>query len=263
MNSLKTHFLENLLTRLMQPGVIGLALAGSFSRGAQDQFSDVDVDVFVESLPDETYSLCILDGKLVSLKYILAADEYDSLTKPEKAIWAVPGLKQLLILRDETGQIAKLKQAAADFNWADLQNAAHEYAVTELMGCAEESQKVISGLLREDESKVLYAAWGIFKSLSHAAAVQAGLMIESENRIFDLMQTHFRKNPAWIRALRLSFGMDVGDAHVPAYQTRGRAALDLYEQTALLFEDVITDEHREVIENTLKLISKFKRGEYA
>jgi len=263
MNPLDDPFIQNLAARLNQPGVIGLALTGSYSRGMQDAHSDVDVDIFVETLPVDSYTLRIIDGRLVSLKYILLRDEYDSLTKPEKAVWAVPGLKQLLILADETGQIAKLKQTAFDFNWQKLQPAANQYAVDELMGCSEEAQKIIGGLLHEDESKVMYAAWGMFKNLSYAAAVQAGLMIESENRIFDLMQAHFKENPAWIRAFRLSFGMDAGDANVPAYQTRGHAALDLYQQSALLFADLITDEHREVIENTLKLISTFRGDAHA
>ncbi len=258
MNFLEDPFFKTLSARLNQPGVVGLALTGSYSRGAQDAHSDVDVDIFVETLPADSYTLRIIDGRLVSLKYILLRDEYTSLTKPEKAVWAVPGLKQMHILTDETGQIAKLKQMAFDFNWQKLQPAANQYAVAELMGCSEEAQKIIGGLLREDESKVLYAAWGMFKTLSFAAAVQAGLMIESENRIFDLMQAHFKENPAWVRAFRLSFGMDVGNAGTPAYQTRGHAALDLYQQSALLFADLITDEHRAVIENTLKLISSFK-----
>ena len=263
MNFLEDPFFKNLLARLNQPGVVGLALTGSYTRGAQDAHSDVDVDIFVETLPADSYTLRIIDGRLVSLKYILLRDEYTSLTKPEKAVWAVPGLKQMHILADETGQIAKLKQTAFDFNWQKLQPAANEYAVAELMGCSEEAQKIIGGLLREDESKVLYAAWGMFKNLSYAAAVQAGLMIESENRIFDLMQAHFKENPAWIRAFRLSFGMDMGNAGTPAYQTRGHAALDLYQQSALLFADLITDQYREVIDNTLKLISSFRGDAHA
>jgi predicted nucleotidyltransferase len=260
MNFVEDLFIQNLPARLNQPGVVGLAIAGSYSRGAQNQHSDVDVDIFMESLPDETYTLRLMDGKLVSLKYLLVRDEYASLTKPEKAIWAVPGLRQMQILLDETGELAKLKQAAFDFNWVELQTAANEFAVDNLMGCAEEAQKIIGGLLQENESKVLYASWGMFKGLSFAAAVQAGLMIESENRIFAIMQDHFENDHAWTRAFRLSFGMDVGDMSVPVYQTRGEAALDLYEQTALLFEKIINDKHREVIENALQVISSYKQG---
>ena len=259
MNLLEDPMIQTLLARLKQPGVIGLAITGSYSREDHTKHSDVDMDIFVDELPADTYTLQILNGKLISLKYIRPADEFDSLTKPERAIWAVPGLRQMQILLDETGQIAKLKQAAHDFNWSKLQQAANKYAVESLMGCAEETQKIISGLMQENESKVLYAAWGMFKGLSFAAAVQAGLMIESENRIFSMMQEHFKNNPAWVRAFRLSFGMDV-EANTLAWKTRGNASLDLYEQTYLLFKDLINNKHREVIENTLQLISSYKQS---
>lgn len=253
-------FLETLIARLNKPGVIGLAITGSYSRGVQDEYSDVDLDIFVETLPEDTYTLRLFDGKLVSLKYIRLADEFASLTKPERAIWSVQGLRQMRILLDESGAIARLKQAAIDFKWDALQPAADLYAVKELMSCAEEAQKLMGGLLKENESKVLYASWGMFKNLSFAAAVQAGLMIDTENRIFEMMEMHFSKDhPGWVRAFRLSFGMDV-EPGSPAYQTRGLGALDLYEQTALLFKDLRSDDHREVIENTLQLITSFKQS---
>ena len=260
MSLLEDSIIKTLLARLNQPGVIGLAVTGSYSRNDHTQHSDVDMDIFVDDLPADTYTLQILNGKLIGLKYIRPADEFDALTKPERAIWAVPGLRQMQILVDETGQLAKLKQAAQDFNWANLQKAANEYAVESLMGCAEEARKIISGLMQEDEAKVLYAAWGMFKGLSLAAAVQAGLLIESENKMFTIIQEHFKLNPAWVRAFRLPFGMDV-KSNAPAYYTRGRASLDLYEQTCLLFENLITDKHREVIENTLQLISSHKQND--
>jgi predicted nucleotidyltransferase len=260
MNLPEDPFIRSLIARLIQPGVIGVAVAGSYSRGEQNQYSDVDVDIFVDALPEkDMYTLHIFDGKLVSLKYVRVQDEFSSLKKPEKAIWAVHGLKQMQILLDETGQLAKLKQAAYDFDWAELQDAANKFAVESLAGCSEEAHKIIDGLLHENESKVLYAAWGMFKNLSFAAAVQAGLMIESENKIFSMMQDHFNNNHAWVRAFRLSFGMDV-NPELSAYQTRGRAALDLYEQTALLFENIVSDKHRELIENTLQLISSYKQS---
>lgn len=261
MNFPEDPLLQNLIARLIQPGVIGLALAGSYSRGTQNHYSDLDMDIFIDSLPDEDYTLQLLNGKLVSLKYILLRDEYTSLTKPEKAVWAVPGLRQLKILLDETGQLAQLKQAALDFKWGSLQNSANEFALEHLMGCAEEAHKIISGLLQKNESKVLYASLGIFNNLSFAVAVQAGLMIESENNFFTIMQNHFGNKHPWTHALRLSFGMDTGDPALPAYQTRGNAALDLYEQTALLFKPIIDDRHREVIEHTLQLILFYKQGD--
>ena len=262
MRSPEDPFLQTLVARLIQPGVVGITLTGSHARGTQTPHSDLDIDIFTETLPDEDYTLQILNGKLVSLKYILLSEEYASLTKPEKAIWAVPGLRQMKILFDTTGQTEKLQQAALNFKWEPLQKSANEYAVANLMGCAEEAHKIISGLAQKNESRVLYASWGIFKGLSFAAAVQAGLMIESENNFFALLQDHFGKDHLWARAFRLSFGMDVENAAIPAYQTRGRAALDLYLQTALLFKAIINDKHRKVIEHTLQLISFHQQASY-
>jgi hypothetical protein len=105
----------------------------------------------------------------------------------------------------------------------------------------------------------LYASWGMFKELSFSVLVQAGLLIDSENRAFDIIQNHLGADHPWTRTFRLSFGMDTGDPNIPPYHTRGKAALELYVQTAVLFKEIIPDRHREVIDHTLQLIeSTFK-----
>ena len=262
MNLLENTFFQLLITRFKKEGAIGLSVTGSYSRGAQDAHSDVDLDIFVHELPGDSYTLRIIDGRLVSLKYVRLADELDSLTKPQHAVWAVPGLRNMQILFDESGELAKLKQTALNFKWESLQEAANKYAVEQLSGCSEEAHKIMGGLIKDSESKVLYASWGMFKNLSFAALVQAGLLIETENRVFTIIEEHFGKShPAWARTFRLSFGMDV-NADQPAYKTRGIASIDLYEQTAVLFKDIIHNDHREVIENTLQLISTFKQNDH-
>lgn len=260
MTQLNDTFLQNIIARFNRPGVLGISIAGSYTRGMQDEYSDVDLDIFVDELPEDDYTLQILDEKLVSVKYVRLADELSALKRPERAVWAVPGLSNMHILMDRSGKLTELKQAAKDFNWADLQPSADEYAIDELSGCAEEAHKIMSGLKSDNESKVLYASWGMFKNLSFAALVQAGLMIQSENRAFAILEEYFGKShPAWTRAFRLSFGMDIEDG-VPTYKTRGMASLDLYEETTKLFKDIINDKHREVIENTLQLIAAFKNS---
>jgi hypothetical protein len=254
MNPENDPFLSSLIAQLDPPGDVGIAITGSYARGQNNEYSDLDLDIFVIQLPVETYSFRLFNGRLVSPKYILLADEYASMTRPEKAVWAVPGLRQMQIVQDASGEIAKLKQVAIDFVWSDLQKAADEYAVDTLMKCAEEAHKIISGLKQKHESKVLYASWGMFKELSFCVLIQAGLMIDSENRAFDIIQNHLGADHPWTHAFRLSFGMDTGDVNVPPYQTRGKAALELYVQTAVLFEKIIDGHHREVIDHTLQLI---------
>jgi len=256
MNLQNDHIIQSLVARFNRPGVFGMAIAGSYSRGQQDVYSDVDLDIFVDKLPDDSYTLQIFDGKLISLKYVKVQDEYDSLKNPRNAIWAAAGLSKLQIVLDEKGEIAKLKQAAIDFSWNDLQDAADKFAIEELMGCAEEAHKIMSGLLQKRESKVIYAAWGLFKNLAEAVAVQAGLMIETENRYLEIIMEHVGLNHPWTRAFRLSFGFDTKPDE-PAWKTRGESTLELYQQTALLFKHLSWGKHQEVIENTLQLIEEF------
>lgn len=259
MNPGNDPFLSNLIAQLDPPGDVGIAIAGSYARGENNKYSDLDLDIFVSHLPAETYSLRLFNGRLVSLKYILPADEYASMTKPQTAVWAVPGLRQMQIVQDASGEMAKLKQAAYDFNWPDLQKAADEYAADTLMKCAEEAHKIIGGLEKDHESKVLYACWGMFKELSFCVLIQAGLMIDSENRAFDIIQDHLGMDHPWTQAFRLSFGMDAGNPNIPPYQTRAKAALELYVQTAILFEKIVDGRHREVIDHTLQLIESHQK----
>ncbi len=160
-----------------------------------------------------------------------------------------------------SGRLAELKQAAQNFNWQNLQTAADEYAVEQLMGCAEEVHKIVDGLLNDNESKVLYAVWGLFNGLANAVAVQRGMMMESENRYFEVIQENMGQTHEWTRAFRLALGADIGDVKIPAYKTRGQAALALYKHTAQLFQNIITDKHRDVIENTLQLVNRYEESQ--
>lgn len=245
-----------------QPGVIGISLVGSYARGQNTPHSDVDMDIFVETLPpDSAYTLRYMDGHLVSLKYLTLETEYESLTKPETAIWAVPGITQMAILVDDSGRLAELKQTAQNFNWQNLQSAADEYGVEELMGCAEEVHKIIGGLAKDEESKVLYAALGVFKGLTNAVAVQRGMMMESENRYFDIIQENIGHAHEWTWAVRFAIGADIGDIHTAAYKSRGQAALALYKHTAQLFKNISIEKHRDVIENTLQLVYRYEESQ--
>lgn len=257
MKSPNDPFIESLLPRLDRPGVTGIALTGSYARGENGQFSDVDVNIFVNVLPPESYTLRYWDGHLVSLKYELIENERLALARPECAIWAVPGLRRMKILLDPSGELAALRQSALDFDWRTLQPAANEYAVEELMGCAEEAHKILGGLAREHESTVLYAVAGLLEGLGNAVAVQRGLLIDSENRYYQIIQESLGPRHEWTRAFRLALGADLGPVDVPAYKTRGHAALRLYKHTANLFEDLITNYHRQVIEATLDAIQTF------
>jgi len=254
--TLSDPFIQSVLEKIDSPDVIGVGIVGSYARGQESKYSDVDFDIYVSKLPENEYDRYTLhhwDKKLVSLKYALLDDELEALTDPRRAIWAVPGLQGMKIILDKDGSLAELQKMAQKFDWSLLQPEADEFAAEEVMGCAEEAHKILSGLSRGHESTVLYATWGLVKCMLEAVAVQRGILIVSENRYFELIQDAVGRDTKWVSAFRTAWGLDSTSSQ---YQSRGTAALKLYRLTAAMFDGLIPEKHREVVKHTLKLIKE-------
>jgi predicted nucleotidyltransferase len=251
---LPDSLIQSLITRLDNPDVVGITYAGSYARGQAGPYSDVDLQIYVHTLPETHYNLQYWDGRLVSLSFNTVEAEGANLLHPEHALWAVPGLRQAVILLDKDGSIARLKQSAIEFEWAALQALADQYALEELMGFAEEIHKILNGLLLKHESTVFYANWGLVRGLGRAVAVQRGLLMETENRFFEIIQDSVGPDSTWTQAFRLAMGAEIRISTLP-YISRGIGALKLYRETAALFKLIITEQHRPVIEMTLEAIN--------
>ena len=254
--TLSDPFIKSALEKIDSPDVIGVGIVGSYARGQESKYSDVDFDIFVSKLPENDYDRYTLrhwDGKLVSLKYTLFDDELAALTNPRRAIWAVPGLSGMKILLDKDGSLGELQTMAQKFDFSLLQRDADEFAAEEVMGCAEEVHKILNGLTRSHESTVLYATWGLVKCMLEAVAVQRGIIIVSENRYFDLIQEAVGRDTKWVSAFRTAWGLDSTSSQ---YQSRGTAALKLYRLTAAMFDGLIPEKHRQVVDTTLRLIKE-------
>jgi predicted nucleotidyltransferase len=249
-------FIQSVLEKIDSPDVIAVGVVGSYARGQEGKYSDVDFDIFTGRLPEnlyDRYTLRYWQEKLISLKYTLLDDERAALTDPRRAIWAVPGLRGMKIILDKAGSLADLQRSAHEFDWAPLQRAANEFAAQEIMGNAEEVHKILSGLARAHESTVLYATWGLVKNMLEAVAVQRGIMIVSENRYFDLIQDSVGRDSPWTAAFRGAWGLDQASSQ---YQARGSAALKLYRLSAEMFNEFIPEKHRTVVSKTLQLIQE-------
>lgn len=254
--TLSEAFIRSALDQIDSPDVIGVGIVGSYARGQESKYSDVDFDIFVSKVPEnpyDRYTLRYWDGKLISLKYTLLDDERSALTNPRRAIWAVPGLRGMKIFLDKDGSMAALQKAALDFDWLPLQPMADEYAAEEIMGNAEEVHKILNGLTREHESTVLYASWGLVKNMLEAVAVQRGILIVSENRYFDLIQDSVGRDSEWTHAFRTAWGLEPNG---PGFPQRGAAALTLYRLSAEMFDGLIPEKHREVVNQTLQLVKE-------
>ena len=254
--TLSDSFIKSVLKKLDSPNLIGVGIVGSYARGQETKYSDVDFDIFVSKMPEndyDRYTLRYWDGKLVSLKYALLDDELAALTNPRRAIWAVPGLSGMKIVLDKDGSLTELQKMAQKYDFSLLQQLADEFAAEEIMGCAEEVHKILNGLNRGHESTVLYATWGLVANILEAVAVQRGVMIVSENRYFDLIQESVGRDTKWVSIFRMAWGLDSTSSQ---YQSRGAAALKLYRLTAAMFDGLLPEKHREVVDTTLRLIKE-------
>lgn len=247
--------LETLLVELDDDNTVAFGLTGSHARGDAVPHSDVDLWQFVQTMPDDPYARYTLrqhGDRLVSLSIRTLNDEADKLKQPGAAIKAVPGLRQMRVLRDKTGELAALVQAARDFEWAALQPAANEYASYELLGLAEEAHKIMNGLEQAEDTNMLYWLMGLLLGLTSAMAVYKGLMIESDNVYFRDVQRAVGDESAWTHDHRVVLGLLMASPGM-----RARAGLRLYRETAALLEPVILPGHAPVINATVARMVRF------
>lgn len=254
---LPESFLHDLVAEFENAQTIGLALLGSHARQDATRYSDVDIVRFNPTLPEQAadrYTLVHWGGQLISLSTTTVAQKQKDMQDPAKAIWTVPGLRQMRILTDRNGALEGLQQQALDFTWEPLQAAADEHASYTVMGFAEEVHKILSGLTKADESAILYGTWGLVAGLTEALLVQRGVLLTSENAYFRQAQEEVGRESDWAHYLRLAAGFELGDAELSPVEIRGIAGLHLYRETARLLHPVLDPAHLTVINFTLAAI---------
>jgi hypothetical protein len=259
MNSLPETFLQSLVAWLDDENTVGLALAGSFARGDSGPCSDVDLWHYLRQMSsdlEKSNRLLFRDGYLVSVTTTMLEKDYASLQNPERAIWAIPGLRQARILLDKDGSLAALMEMAEKATWEPLQAAADGYASCQLAGYAEEVHKIMGGLAQQDESRTLYAVWGLTRGLADTLLVQRGVLIPSENAYIALAQDTAGRTSAWARQFRLAIGLAPVPAEEPAFVGYGRAGLGLYRETFTLLKHVLAPEDAAVVERTLEIMAE-------
>ena len=252
-------FLLRLASQLDGADTLGVTMEGSLARGEGGRYSDVDLTRYVTHAPEnkaDAASLRFVEGILVSVKTQAIAEELATLRQPQKAIWAIPELRQARLLLDKDGVVAGLIEAARRADWRELQPAADEYASHELCSLAEEVHKVLDGLALGKPSKVIYATWGLSEGLARILLVQRGVLVPTENVFIDLAQSTAGQDSAWSRLFRRVVGLDAPAEGEEPYRGVGIAALRLYRETASLIRDILQAGDREVIDRTLDVVAE-------
>lgn len=247
--------LQALVVELENEHTVAIGLTGSHARGDAMRYSDLDIWHFVDAMPDAPYAGYTLrqhDDYLVSVTTSTLESQRAKLARADGALSAAPGLRQMRVLLDKTGQLAQLIQAAHDFRWETVQAQAQAAASHELLGLAEEAHKIMNGLAQAEDYLVLTGLYGLVLGLTHAVALHNGVLADTENVYFRQVQLATGAESDWTRQHRTALGLVMASPTM-----RAQAGLRLYRETAALLNSVILPEHEAVIESTLKRLARF------
>jgi hypothetical protein len=249
---LPKHFLQTLVTQLDGPGILGIILGGSHARGDAGPYSDVDIALFVKAdTQPPPKQLFYRDGYLVSIASKSIAGIREDLSRPNRAIFVVPGLRGARILLDKDGSVGNLFRDIDGFIWEPLQSAADRYASYTMMTLAEQVHKILSETPRGNELALAYATAKLLSGLTEAVAVQRGVLVKSDNTYYG--QVEAVAGPEWTKYHRIAAGVDAEVGGATPARSRALAAVRLYRETVELLRSSMESVHLAVAECAVEI----------
>jgi predicted nucleotidyltransferase len=249
---LPDHFLQTLVTELDGSDILGIILGGSHARGDAGPYSDVDVALLVkEDVQPPPKRFFYRDGYLVSIASKSIAGIREEMSRPNRAIFVVPGLRGARVLLDKDGSVGNLLRDIDAFVWELLQSAADRYASYTIMALAEQIHKILAETPRGNELALAYATAKLLSGLTEAVAAQRGVLVKSDNTYY--RQVEAVAGPEWAKHHRIVTGVDAevgGSTHAKA---RALAAVRLYRETVELLRPVMERAHLAVAERAVQI----------
>lgn len=246
---------ESLLTQIVDetvgPNTEAIALGGSYARGTATRFSDLDIAHFVLNLPPTPQKIhTFRSGMLVNVGQKSLARERAALALPERAIILVPAYRELRILYDPHGALARFIADVQSFHWEPLQSAANAFASTTLMLATEAPFKIASALEAANAAAVAYETAQIVLALADSVAVQRGVLVKTNSTYLRQVQDAMGRASDWTQLQRIAGGMVTLTDEPPTLEVRGLAAMLLFAATAEMLQDDLLPEHLRVIMDT-------------
>jgi hypothetical protein len=242
--------LTALVARFDGPSVVSIVLMGSHATGSAGPFSDVDLLRLVTGEKPPGDGSHWLDGRLVTVSSRTLGQLNEIFDDPREACTFIQGLRLGRALLDRDAAFAAVQRRAAEFVWDDaLQAKANEHAANELVGWIEEVHKALEGLRRGHTGRMLNGLFGLTWGLSNVVMVQRGVLLGSDNDIWDAVNQAVGMETRWVVLRRRAFGINGGDL-----QQQVRAGLALYGATVALMEAVLPEPQRSMIVATVERI---------
>lgn len=234
--------------------VAAVVLMGSYARRAAGPYSDVDLVRFLlddEVIPPGSGSH-LIDGRLVIVSNVTPTQAEAAFARPEVAVETIQGLRGGRALIDRAGFFRNLQQRAKAFQWGDeMQTRANHWASHQMVGWIEEMHKGLEGLSSGDPGRLLHARFACSWGLSRVLCVQRGILLSSDNALFEEILVNVGYHSEWARLCRAAYGAGSGPSTL---DDQVRAGLQLYSLTAAMLDDIILKKHRALISDTVSLI---------
>lgn len=245
-------FLQELTLDLDDDTVQAIVLHGSYVRGeAVAPYSDIDLVRILDEGQQEQKQYVYRKGLLLSISSRPLSVYRTRFARPEKAIFAIPGVREARILLDKEGGFHRLQEEAVAWTWEPLQEAAHMYASELLVVQTEIAHKAMRAIHLHDWLALADMTIDLFSAVTEAVAVDRGVLIQSGNTYFHQTQEAVGQQSDWAR-LHMRVATNVLSA-----KERGKDLLLLYWETCRLLKSTLAPEHRETIEHCLEFIKQF------
>ena len=251
--SLADEFLHDLVQELDHPDIVGITLGGSYARGTASQYSDVDVACFWrEGVKPPPKRFLYRQDKLISIKMTSVMEIREALKRPDSAMLAITGKRQLLL--DKDGSVAQLLSEIEAFRWEDLQEAANTQVSWWMMQKAEDVQKALREFEQENAPGLALVISNLVAVLTLVTALCHRTVITNDSTSYQQVQEAAGLDSGWTRAHRIATGLEAGPTGLAPLRARGVAVLHLYRETLVFAGPVMQAEHRAIAEQVLRVV---------
>lgn len=245
-----------LAQRFDGPGVSAIVLLGSYARGDQGPYSDVDlVRLYANPPAAANGATHLIDGRLVVVSDVGPAQVEEWFTRPEVAVNVVSGLRTGRELVDREGAFRAIRIRARAFLWdSSIQQRANDWASQQMVGWIEEVHKGLEGLRSGDTGRLLHARFGCTWGLTRVMQVQRGVLVSGDNAFYDEVAAAMGRASEWVRLRQLAFGVEQEGRRPLSLRGQVSAGLRLYTLTAHLIAEALRPTDEPLITETVRLI---------
>lgn len=237
------------IEKLKKDKTKAIALMGSFARGDEKKYSDVDIVCFTDKKEEKEPIIKIIDDRYVVVSFVNEKEVNHSFTNPSQISAFIQGLQIAKILWDPNKYLEKLQEKAKKFKWNKaIQEKANRHVSKELVGWVEEALKAVQGAKHNDVGRMLSGLFGLSHGMLNILRIQKGVLLKGENTTFEQVTEKIKDNPKLVLLLNVVFCT--------------REKLSLKEQTVAGLKCflVVTDYLDNIIQKQDRIVIDYARG---